>query len=253
MTRVCLFNALSVALLGCAAGGTRPQDMSAAQHASAAQQEEQKAAQHGAEYDSAAQVGGVQCGPRADQIPGSWSPSGSGGACWTSLANPTDQHKADAQRHRDLAAQHRAASQALRDAEARACSGLSEADRDTSPFAHRDDIASVEILKRESAPYLGTRSPGLTAGASVTFRATPGMSAEWLQRLVDCHMARAAAAGFEMPEMSYCPLMLKNVRATVTPARGGFAVEIRSDDAETAKEIIKRSEALVAQAKGTGQ
>ena len=81
-----------------------------------------------------------------------------------------------------MAADHRAASQALRDAEGRACAGLSDADRDESPFHHRDDIASVETLSEGS----GSRGPAHVVGAIVS-----------------------TALGHEMPEMPYCPLVPK--------------------------------------------
>jgi hypothetical protein len=253
MTRISSFMLLPMTLLGCAAGGTRPNDMSAAQHANAAEQEQQRADQHQAGYDPTLREQGVQCGPRATDPPSSPVP---GGGCWTSLSNPTAEHRREAQRHRDLAAAHRAASEALRAAEARMCAGLSESDRDMSPFAHPEDIASVQPLKRMEPAYAGygsASSSETTVGATVLFRATPGMTAEWLQRLVDCHSARAAAVGFEMPEMTYCPLTLKGVEATVVPARGGFAVEIRSDDAAMTNEILRRSNALVPHGTGANQ
>ena len=41
----------------------------------------------------------------------------------------------------------------------------------------------------------GKSSTQKDVGATVVFRAVPGMTAEWLQRVVDCHLARAAAVG----------------------------------------------------------
>jgi hypothetical protein len=143
-----------------------------------------------------------------------------------------------------MAADHRAASQALRDDEARACAGLREADRDMSPFAHRDDIARVEPLT-EPAPVGRGANIQRTVGAVVTFRAVPGMTAEWLQRLADCHIARAASLGYNMPEMSYCPLMLREVEARVTSTGNGFTVAIRASDPDTVAEIQRRAQALV--------
>ena len=69
-----------------------------------------------------------------------------------------------------------------------------------------------------------------TNGADIVFRAVPGMTPEWLQRIVDCHLARAAAVGHDMPEMSYCALMLKNVTGQVTSTGNGFAVAVTSQD-----------------------
>ena len=82
-------------------------------------------------------------------------------------------------------------------------------------------------------------------GDSVVFRAVPGMTAEWLQGVVDCHLARAAAAGHVMPEMEYCALELKDVTAKVASVGDGFAVNIRSNEPATADQIVARAEKLV--------
>ncbi len=81
-------------------------------------------------------------------------------------------------------------------------------------------------------------------GAVVTFHAVPGMTAEWLQRVVDCHVARNASMGFSMPEMPYCPLAVKGARGTVASTGNGFAVMVESDDSTAAQEILRRSQAL---------
>ncbi len=145
-----------------------------------------------------------------------------------------------------MAADHRAASHALRDAEARACVGLSDDDRDMSPFGHGEDIASVEPLTEGPAAASGKNDLMTTTGAVVTFRPVPGMTAPWLQRVVDCHLARNAALGNDVPEMSYCPLVPKNVTAKVSETQTGFAVSIRSDNPATSREVLRRAQALVA-------
>ena len=111
-----------------------------------------------------------------------------------------------------------------------------------SPFAHREDIAGVEELKASDSPKSGM--PRLE-GTTITFRAMPGMTAQWLQRVVDCHIARNASLGHDVPEMLYCPLVPKNVTAMVTATDKGFAVAVRSKDAEVAREILRRANALV--------
>jgi hypothetical protein len=163
------------------------------------------------------------------------------GVCWTSTGNPSPDAVKREALHRRMAADHRAASQALRDAEQRACAGIPTQDRDISPFQHREDIESVEPINTP----IGGKTGGFRAnGVTVQIRAVPGMTAEWLQRVVDCHIARNASMGYAMPEMSDCPLMLRNVSATVTSTGRGFAVAIRSDDVDTVHEIRRRAEAL---------
>jgi hypothetical protein len=211
-----------LAVAGCASTpGARPEENSIAGH-------EQAARQH--EAEAAALVESCKRG----------TPPG-GTVCWTSVTSPSPHALKQVEMHEKMAADHRAASQALRDAEARACAGVSPHDRDQSPFAHREDIESVAPLYMSMSPKSGgSREVGVT----VHFRAKPGMTAEWLQQLVDCHLARNASMGYAMPEMSACPLNVKNVNATVTSTGHGFAVEIRSDDVATADEVRKRAEAL---------
>ena len=204
--------------------------MSAAQHDAMADQEMRAAEGHAEQHDPGATTQSTQC-------------SGKGG-CWTSVSNPTAQHADDAKRHHELAQKHRAASAALADAESRACAGLSEEDRDMSPFHHREDIESVSPLIEEVKA--GKGSTKKEVGATIVFRAVPGLTAEWLQRVVDCHLARAAAVGHDMPEMTYCPLVPKGAKAKVTSAGNGFAVNVSGDDAATIAEIKKRAESLKA-------
>ena len=153
--------------------------------------------------------------------------------------------------HRDAAAQHRAASAALRDAEATACAGISD-DRDVSPFEHRDDIARVESLT-EPTSQGKAGSVSRNAGATVAVRALPGLTSEWLQRIVDCHLARNAALGHVVPEMPDCPLVPRGVEARVRPAGNGFAVDIRADDPDSAREILDRARRLIARPTASGR
>ena len=90
------FIGITSALLFACAGdpGTHPHDASSADHQAMAQQEDRDADAHNAEAkasgpEQSTAKNGFQCG-RA--------------GCWTSSTNPTDQHKKDAERHRELAA-----------------------------------------------------------------------------------------------------------------------------------------------------
>jgi hypothetical protein len=151
--------------------------------------------------------------------------------------------------HRKLAHEHRAASQALRDAEQRSCSGISEADRDSSPFSHREDIASVDSSNEattgtyEGEAY-GGQTRGKLIGSRIVFRAVPGMTKEWLQREVDCHLARNQVVGESDPSMTFCPLAVAHVSASVSSTGNGFAVDVTSNNPDSIKEIVRRAQAL---------
>lgn len=203
----------------------------AAQHDRAAAQEELAAAEHEKQY-------------RPDAIKAACSGQGerpAGVVCWASTSNPTEQHLRDAARHRALAAAHRAASSALRAAEASVCSGVTPQDRDISPFAHREDIV-------QGAPVLtpgGSKTPPRQVGVTVVFRAVPGLTSEWLQRLIDCHIARNAVLGHDAPEMAYCPLAVRGVTAHVASEHGGYAVALRADEQESINAIRERVDAIM--------
>jgi hypothetical protein len=222
----------SSTLLACASTpGAKPSDMSEAQHEQAAGVHEAQATEHGAQYSAGAQTTATACDSRDP----------SSGFCWTSTSNPTKQHLDDAEKHRKMAADHRAASQALRDAETWACVGISPNDRDMSPFNHREDITSVQ----PAYVHISGKQPrDQLVGATVTFRAVPGMTAEWLQREVDCHIGRNNALGNDVPEMPYCPLVPKGITGTVSSTGNGFAVRIESQDSNTAKEVLRRAQGL---------
>jgi hypothetical protein len=164
-----------------------------------------------------------------------------GGACWTSDENPTEAHLRLAARLRSEATHHRAISRALVIAEEKKCSGLSEDDRDESPFDHLEDIESVQ-------PLLGAAktAPPPLLGATVQFRGRPGLSAAWLQRVMDCHLARTDALGHDLPDMPDCPMVPAAVRARVRAAGDGFAVDLTSDDPASAKEVLRRAQRLLA-------
>jgi hypothetical protein len=229
-SRYAMFAAcLSSLMLGCAADpGTQPHDMSATQHEAMAKHEEQAAASHADQHDPEAKKEESHCTNKT--------------GCWTSVSNPTAQHGQDAEKHRELAQKHRAASKALTSAEANACSGVPDDDRDISPFYHREDIQSISPLTEEVKA--GKASTTKEVGVTVVFRAVPGLTAEWLQRVVDCHLARAAAMGHQMAGMEYCPLELKGVKAKVSSAGNGFAVNVSADDVATVAELKKRGAAL---------
>ena len=227
---------LTSACGGGGASGTRPHDMNAAAHESAAQEEDRKAEQLASRHDAGRPSPAAKC-----------HPGQRGAACWTSRGNPTEKYQKLSTQARELAARHRAASAALRDAEAQVCAGISDEDRDLSPFANRKDIRSVGDLTETEGGGEGTFVERV-AGLQVVFRATPGLSAEWLQRVVDCHLARNAVIGHEAAahEMDYCPLTLRGVAARVSSTGDGFAISIRSNDQKVVEELRRRGRALLA-------
>ena len=237
---VSTFLAAALGVLGCTPPGTRPHEMSVAGHMSGARAEDSSADAHRSQYDPALTERSERCGGgSATRL------LDAGGPCWTSVTNPTEAHVRMAEQHRKVAAKHRAAAQALRDAEASACTGVSEYDRNVSPFAHREDIASVTPLTERVSGGKGVPPIERTFGARITFHDVPGLTVERLQGIVDCHLARNAALGHEAADMPYCPLVPNGVTAQVLQTESGhLTVEVRARDSRGAEDVWSRAAQL---------
>jgi hypothetical protein len=209
---------------GCATPGTRPQDMGAEQHEKAAAAAATEAAEHEAGFDPTQARSTRVCRGR--------------GPCWTEEVNPTAEHKQHAQKLRAAAAEHRAAAQTLRDAETTSCAGLSDEDRDLGPFFHREDVERVEPLHAYAGRDRSVR------GAVITFKPVAGLTSEWMQRSLDCHLARNAALGFDAPDMAHCPLAPRGVRAIARESVGRVVVEVVAPDASAAQTVLTRAQLL---------
>jgi hypothetical protein len=137
------------------------------------------------------------------------------------------------------AVEHRAAAQALVQAEATACGGIPELDKDMSPFAHREDVESIaQLFQQKEASRKVVKT---LAGARIVFRPVLGLTQERLQRIVNCHLARNAVLGHEVAEMDYCPLVARDVSATVIAHSGRIAVDVEADNTASAQEVWARA------------
>ena len=220
-----MISRICCALLMTACATARP--LGVEQHERAAEANERAAASERRQYDPSRTAFVNEC-----PFAGSKHES----PCWTLDQNPTAIHLQEAERHMRAAEAHRRASIQLREAEARACTGLSDHDRDTTPFSHRDDVIAAEPLREDS----GDRTREL--GAVFTFRDVRGLTTERLQKLIDCHVARNAALGFSQDEPDD-PLDMPGVTARV---HQGLRVEVVANVQKTAREIQARATRLTA-------
>jgi hypothetical protein len=140
--------------------------------------------------------------------------------------------------------EHLAAAQQLRANAASACADVPEAERDAGPFVHGDRIVAVEEVQDRVFP----KAPLRPFGVAVTIRATPGMTEQWLGRIIQCHVAHHAAVGTSADNQA-SPLLTDGVHIHVSPTAVGFKVSITSADADTAQSVITRAQTAVARAK----
>ncbi len=156
-------------------------------------------------------------------------------ACWGPSSD--DDFRAAARELLRLIEAHRKASQEQSHSTAHACEGLSDYDRDVSPFVHSADILRVEPIS--AGPHVD--------GARVFFRRVRGLSSVTFQRIVDCHIAQAQELGHDVRDETFCPLNPPDVRATVTDAPDGFVVDVTSTDPDAAREVLRRAMELTRQ------
>lgn len=124
---------------------------------------------------------------------------------------------------------------------AASCAGLDREVQRTSIFAKKQDIVAVEALRGEHR--VGARNVvERPVGARVVLAATPTSSAEWIQRVAQCHVDTYAAANVTAADE---PLSVPGVRVHVKPVHAGYAVELTSESWDSAREIKSRSDALL--------
>lgn len=88
-------------------------------------------------------------------------------------------------------------------------------------------VAARTILERE-------------VGVIVSVRAEPGLTREWLQRVIDCHTADPA---LDLPQPAHL-LTVPGASLTVVAERAGYAVHVRGDRPSVVAEIRRRAEAI---------
>lgn len=223
---------LSSLLVSCATmqGSAHPQTryMSAARHRQAAAEEETQASQDDREAYEASADGG-SCGSPVTTRPQGASVDD---VCLSARREATNEYEWEATLLRKHASEHRVAAAELEEAETTACQGLSKADQILSPFYRWSNITFV--------------NPRLD-GATIVFGEEPGLTREYMKRLVDCHRARDAALGYDVPEAAYSPLALKGIdSAVVTQLSQGIGVTITSSQHPVAVEISARARHLIA-------
>lgn len=216
MPRALVFVTLSLtvaiaASCGGAEPGTRPDDMSAEEHRSAADSHEQQAAEHREEYD-----------PDAERVrPG--SAAGGDFDYGVDVYNPTQAHLQSAEAHRDIAEQHRAAAAALEQYEDEQCGRFPPETRAQCPLLGH--VVSVEDID---------------GGARIRF--ADDVNVEAARAHVGCHVAFARTEGRE--GMDQCPMYVEGARAETDGPEG--TVDLVTDDEGQVDELRQRARAHVA-------
>lgn len=120
------------------------------------------------------------------------------------------------------------------------CADVPAAERDQGPLSSPARITAVEPLSERPHP----KEFAQPSGAAVYLLATPGLTQEWLGRVLACHIAHHAVVGDRVPDIT-SPLYVENARIAVSSTGDGFRIAITSTDVDTARLIIERANAIV--------
>jgi hypothetical protein len=123
------------------------------------------------------------------------------------------------------------------------CNGVSDPERYVRLLSNRQNVVAVGEIKPDDF-LLGDSSPDPRSGARVRVAAEPGVTAEWLQRLAECHIAQNAARGYPQSAVP-SPLDVKGAAVQVSSVGDGFAVDVTSYDWKAGREILRRARALL--------
>jgi hypothetical protein len=120
-----------------------------------------------------------------------------------------------------------------------ACTGISGAEVQRAVETIRPDIDAVG--PKTVPRYAGKTAPWpQLVGAIIYVRAMPGITEEYMTRLLQCHALAPAPCSAK----GRCPFALHGIHVSTMPLPTGFAVSIESQDPDIADEILRRSQEL---------
>jgi hypothetical protein len=128
------------------------------------------------------------------------------------------------------------------DVERAACAEIPDADRDQGPFGRRERIIRVDELREKIYP----KAPPQPVGAAVYLRATPGMTEQYLGRVIECHLAHRALVGENVPDRD-SPLYADKATISVSSTATAFRVSIKSLRGDVARSVIESANKLAMQ------
>jgi len=110
-----------------------------------------------------------------------------------------------------------------------------------------DAVESVEPLYT-SAPGAKSGSESRLYGAQIRIRAAQGVTAQWLDRALECHGARRMLQHASADRLANDPFWLpgRMVDIDAQPARDAFDVSVRGESTDDAQEILIRANAYLA-------
>jgi hypothetical protein len=117
------------------------------------------------------------------------------------------------------------------------CAGIPEGEAETLRFLAPSTVMGVSPFMGEHR-YIKFSEPELR-GADIYLRSTPGMTRQWLSRIVQCH---AALRGTQGPRDEDDPFVLGLSDVSVLETDIGFVIRLAGRDRHEGAEILRRAQ-----------
>lgn len=155
--------------------------------------------------------------------------------CWNPAEEYAQRQRLAAERLHRRAQGERHAAASLIEAEIEACRGISPAEVEHSPFAHRREIAEV-------IPH---RERGKVRGVRIVFKPVVGLSPAWMEQAIACHRARFERLGEPPSYLADDPTLVSGAVTTVSLHRDHLEVLVETRDDVAAHVALGRAQDLV--------
>ena len=155
--------------------------------------------------------------------------------CWNPVEEYAQRQRLAAERLHRRAQEERHAAARLIEAEIEACRGISPAEIEHSPFAHRREIAEI-------IPH---RERGKVRGVRIVFKPVVGLSPAWMEQAIACHRARFERLGEPPSYLADDPTLVSGAVTTVSLHRDHLEVLVETRDDVAAHVALGRAQDLV--------
>ena len=122
--------------------------------------------------------------------------------------------------------------------ELHSCHGIPEQEREHSPFAHKRAIAQITAHREGNA----------IRGVRIMFKPIAGLTAQYLERAIQCQQARYATLGQPIGYMPEDPTLVPGAHVTVTQYGTNIEVLVETPDSDAGALALQRAQDLIAPA-----
>jgi hypothetical protein len=124
------------------------------------------------------------------------------------------------------------------------CAGVPDAERSHPSVLQPPELEYVRQAMGEKRLIKTTIQE--LRGAELVVRAAPGLTRQWMARVLRCHIAYEDVTGLSLPEASLDPFRVDTAEVSFDETETGFLIRIRATNKSDGEEILARAQRLLA-------